>query len=93
MCNLESLMGWSAITHKGCLFCFVGIQNEQKHYLSVVTQIMSLQKPYEHNANMTLENIATRFMCSFKVSTYSFVHPECSIPRFLTPEIVISTLT
>jgi hypothetical protein len=49
-------MGWSALTHKGCLFCFVGIQNEQKHYLSVVTQIMSLQqKPYEHNANMTLE--------------------------------------
>ena len=65
VCNVESLMDWSALTHKGCLFCFVGIQNEQKHSLGVVTQIMSLQKPYEHNANMTSEilPLALRTQC------------------------------
>jgi cytidine deaminase len=59
-------MGWSALTHKGCLFCFFGIQNEQKHSLGVVTQIMSLEEPgppcgpcrqvvYEFNPEMTIQ--------------------------------------
>jgi hypothetical protein len=46
-----------------------GIQNDQKHYLSVVTQIMSLQKPCEHNANMTSEilplALRTHLMCLY----------------------------